>query len=152
MLKTKPNKSLYPPGITKTEIIKRARYLNIRISSLFDDFSEWIKDLPEYKLKGSSVEISGKDKKLKYKLPAAEVSREGKKIAEIKPAGLFAFGYNCRIDIISNKGTGIVIDASEEKEDPDWQIIPMEAGKNPKKLNKIIFRNLLKRLSNSMKD
>ncbi|HVO73531.1 MAG TPA: hypothetical protein VMT35_05885 [Ignavibacteriaceae bacterium] len=143
----KSNNSIYPPGIKKAEVIKRARYLSIRLNQLFNDFSAWIKDLPDYKVNKSFEEITDKERKFKYKIPFAEIIFKEKKIASIKPAGLFAFGYNCRIEVDSKKGTGIIIDAAKEKDEPNWQLIPMEAGKNPKKVTKIIFRNLLKKLT-----
>jgi hypothetical protein len=147
MIKTKPVRLLYPPDVNKSKVIKRAKYLSERINKLFESFGEWIKDLSNYKVKKYSEEINDRTNKLKYKLPLADIFDKDKRIATVKPAGLYAFGYNCRIDIISKKGMGIIVDASKESGEPDWQIFPMQAGKDPKKLTKIIFRNLLKKLS-----
>ncbi len=150
MLKTKSTQLLFPPDINKAKVAKRAKYLSERIDKLFTSFEEWIKDLPGYKIKKYPEETEDKKNKIKFKLPAADILEKDKKIASVKSAGLFAFGYNCRIDIISKKGTGIIVDASKESSEPDWQIFPLQAGKDPKKLTKIIFRNLLKRLSNAV--
>ena len=146
MLKTKPSLLLYPPGTSKTQITKRAKYLSDRINKLFGNLEEWIKDLPDYKIKKYTEATEDKKNKIKFKLPAADILEKNKKIGTVKPAGLYAFGYNCRIDIISKKGMGIIVDASKESGEPDWQVFPMQAGKDPKKLTKIIFRNLLKKL------
>ncbi|MGE5806551.1 MAG: hypothetical protein ACM339_03705 [Ignavibacteria bacterium] len=148
MLKTKPSLLLYPPGTSKTQITKRAKYLSERINKLFVNLEEWVKDLPDYKIKKYAEAAEDKKNKIMFKLPAADILEKEKKIGTVKPVGLYAFGYNCRIDIISKKGNGIIVDASKESGEADWQVFPLQAGRDPKKLTKIIFRNLLKKLSN----
>lgn len=127
------------PGVTKKEKNKRAKYLSKRINDLFNDISEWIDDPGHYSFKKSSVNIDGE------KLPAADIFSGKKSIIKIKPAGLYAFGVNCRLDIISKKETNILFDIAKESANPDWQLISSEAGKKPKKFTKMICRNLLKK-------
>jgi hypothetical protein len=141
--KKKPSKSKsgsLTPGIPKKEKSKRAKYLTKRINDLFSNISEWIEDLENYTFKKSSINIDGE------KLPASDILSGKKSIASIKPAGLYAFGANCRIDIISAKETNILFDIAKESAEPNWQLISSEAGKKPKKLTKMIFRNFIKRL------
>ena len=128
------------PGVTKKEKNKRAKYLSKRINDLFINISDWITDLDEYTLKKTSVNVDGE------KLPAVDISSGKKSIVSIKPAGLYAFGVNCRLDIISKKEANVLFDIAKESAEPDWQLISSVAGKKPKKLTKMIFRNLLKRI------
>lgn len=135
--KSKNNNSLLPPGITKKEKVKRAKYLTKRIVDLFQNISDWSGD--DYSLKKKLVLIDGE------KLPAADIYSGKKIIISLRPVSLWAFGVNCRIDIVSGKETNIIFDIAKENSPPDWQLVSSEAGKKPKKLTKVIFRNLLKK-------
>ena len=138
--KSSGNNFSLTPGVTKTEKSKRAKYLIRRINDLYDNISEWIKDLNDYSMKKTNISVDGE------KLPVVDINYEKKLVVSLKPTGLWAFGVNCRIDIISEKETNILIDITKEKDEPDWQLISSEAGKKPKKLTKVIFRNLLRKL------
>lgn len=127
------------PGVTKKEKNKRAKYLSKRITNLFTDISEWIEDFNNYSFKKKSINVDSE------KLPAADIFSGKKSVVSIKPVGLYAFGVNCRIEIISKKETNVLFDIAKESAEPDWQLISSEAGKKPKKLTKMIFRNLLKK-------
>jgi hypothetical protein len=126
-------------SVTKKEKNKRAKYLTKRINGLFSEIAEWIVDLDEYSFKKTSVKVDGE------KLPSADISSRKKSVVSIKPMGLYAFGVNCRIDIIAKKETNVLFDIAKESAQPDWQLISSVAGKKPKKLTKMIFRNLLKK-------
>ncbi len=127
-------------GLTKNEKSKRAKYLSKRIGGLFDILSEWIEGLEDYSFKKTSVNVDGE------KLPSVDIFSGKKLFVSIKPVGLYAFGFNCRIDITSGKTTNVLFDTAKESAEPDWQLISSEAGKKPKKLTKVIFRNLLKKI------
>jgi hypothetical protein len=126
-------------GIAKKEKSKRSKYLTKRITALYDNISEWMKGSDNFSYKKNSVNVDGE------KLPALEIRSGKKNIISLKPNGLYAFGVNCRIDIISDKETNVLFDIAKETSEPDWQLISSEAGKKPKKLTKMIFRNLLKK-------
>jgi len=125
------------PGGTKKEKNKRAKYLSKRISELYNILIEWIKDSDNYSFKKTSVIVDGE------KLPALDVISGKKLVVSIKPMGLYAFGFNCRIDIVAKKETNSLFDVAKESAEPDWQLI--SSGKKPRKITKMIFRNLLKR-------
>jgi hypothetical protein len=125
-------------GVTKKEKNKRAKYLSKRISDLYNVLLEWIKDVNDFSFKKISVIVDGE------KLPAIDIFSGKKLIASVKPVGLYAFGFNCRIDIISKKETNSLFDVAKEPAEPDWQLI--SSGKKPRKITKMIFRNLLKKL------
>ena len=84
-------------GVTKKEKSKRAKYLSIRLNELYNLLTEWINDLDEYSFKENSVTVDGE------KLPAINILSGKKLMASIKPVGLYAFGFNCRVDIVANK-------------------------------------------------
>jgi len=144
MNKTKKSSSSslvnFSSGLTKSEKNKRAKYLTKRISELYDILVKWIEGLEDYSFKKTNVNVDGE------KLPGTDIFSGKKLLVSIKPAGLYAFGFNCRIDIVSGKITNVLFDVAKESATPDWQLISSEAGKKPKKLTKMIFRNLLKRL------
>ncbi len=127
-------------GVTKKEKNKRAKYLSKRINELYNVLSEWIKDVDNYSFKKTSILVDGE------KLPAADIFSGKKLIASIKPAGLYAFGFNCRVDIVAKKETNNLFDVAKESAELDWQLISSQPGKKPKKITKMIFKNLLKRL------
>lgn len=127
-------------GISKSDKSKRAKYLSKRINELLDSLSEWLTGTENYSFKRININIDGE------KLPATEIYSGKKFIVSIKPAGLYAFGFNCRIDITSDKTTNILFDASRENAESDWQLVSSDPGKKPKKLTKMVFRNLIKKL------
>ena len=139
--KPSSNNFIFNPDISKKERVKRAEYLTERINDLYKNISEWIENMPDYSVKKNNITIED------VKFPAADIY-SGKKLAvSFKPTGLWAFGVNCRIDLLSKKETNIIFDIAKETASPDWQLISSEAGKKPKKLTKVIFRNLLKRIN-----
>jgi hypothetical protein len=139
--KSSNNNFLINPGISKKEKNKRGKYLAKRINDLYETISEWIKDLKDYSLKKTTITMEGE------KIFSADIYLRKKIIVSLKPTGLWAFGVNCRIDLVSGKETNVIFDIAKETGSPDWQLISSEAGKKPKKLTKVIFRNLLKRIN-----
>lgn len=129
------------PDISKKEKAKRAKYLAKRINDLYETISEWIENLKNYSLKKSTITLEGE------KIPSADIYLDKKTVASLKPAGLWAFGVNCRIDLVAGKDTNVIFDIGKETGPPDWYLISSEAGKKPKKLTKVILRNLLKKLN-----
>jgi hypothetical protein len=126
-------------GVAKKEKSKRSKYLTKRITALYDNISEWMEGSDNFSYKKNSVNVDGE------KLPALEIRSGKKNTISLKPNGLYAFGVNCRIDIISGKGINVLYDIAKETSEPDWQLISSEAGKKPKKLTKMIFRNLVRK-------
>lgn len=135
------NKSNLNSQIPKKDREKRGKYLSKRINELHESIAAWIEDLKDYSLKKNTINIEGE------KLPGTDIYSGKKLIASFKPTSLWAFGVNCRIDLISGKETNIILDIAKENSPPDWQLISSTAGKKPKKLSKIIFRNLLKKIN-----
>ncbi|RPI71883.1 MAG: hypothetical protein EHM47_09290 [Ignavibacteriales bacterium] len=137
--KTSDKSSNLIPGISKTEKNKRAKYLSKRISSLYEDLSDWIYDYKDYSIKKNNVNVEG------VKLPAIDIISGKKKVVTLNPAGLYSFGVNCQVDIKSEKEINILFDIAKASDPPDWQLISSEAGKKPKKLTKMVFRNLVRK-------
>jgi hypothetical protein len=140
--KTQGKKFSLTPEIGKKEKTKRAKYLTKRINDFFENLKDWIEGVENFSLKKSNIGIEGE------KLPAADILSGNKSFLTIKPNGLYSFGVNCRLDLVSSKEINILLDIAKESDPADWQLISAEAGKKPKKLTKMIFRNLLKKLSN----
>jgi hypothetical protein len=128
--------------VTKKEKSNKAKYLTKRINDLYDNISDWIKDLKDYTIKRTTVTVDGE------KLPALDILAGKKSIVTLKPTGLWAFGVNCQIEMVSEKEKNILVDIAKESKPAEWQLIGFEAGKKSKKLAKVIFRNLLRRINN----
>ncbi len=79
-------------------------------------------------------------------LPAAEIYLNKKIVTSLRPIGLWGFGVNCQINIEAKNEKNYIYDLAEESSEPQWELV-YKSGKNSKKLNKILFRNLLKRIS-----
>ncbi len=127
-------------GITKKDKSKRAKFLSGRLKELFDNIKDWLESSEDFSIKENSVKVDGE------KLPSLDI-RSGKKIiVSLKPAGLYAFGVTCQVDIISDTEKNVLFDIAKESVNSDWQLISSDAGKKPKKLTKMVFRNLLKKL------
>ncbi|HSP87969.1 MAG TPA: hypothetical protein VLN45_07530 [Ignavibacteriaceae bacterium] len=140
-IKHTSNKSNLYSQIPKKDREKRAKYLSKRINELYENISDWIKDLKDYFIKKNTLNIEGE------KLPGIDIYSGKKLIASFKPTSLWAFGVNSRIDFISGKEINIIFDIAKENSPADWQLISSEAGKKPKEFSKIIFRNLLKKIN-----
>jgi hypothetical protein len=129
------------PGFSKAEKSKRAKYLSKRLNDLYDELIEWINGIENLSFKRKNISVDGE------RLPSVEIYSGRKLFASIKPAGLYAFGFNCRIDIKSGENKNVLVDIARESAEPDWQLISFDAGKKPKKITKVIFRNLIKALN-----
>jgi hypothetical protein len=136
--KTNSNDFLSVPGIGKKAKNERGRYLKKRIDDLFMTVEDWLEGTV-YKMKRITIDIDD------IKITAAEIFNNDKLIATLKPTGLWGFGTNCQINIESKKGTSYIFDVAKESSEPDWKLINKSGG-NPKNPNKIIFRNLIRKL------
>lgn len=134
----KPENLLVMPDITKKKKNERGKYLKKRLNDLFDLIETWLEG-KEIKIKKISISIDD------IKVPAAEIFSNNKFVASLKLAGLWGFGVNIQIDIVSGEETNFIFDSSNESSPPDWELV-YSSGKEPKKLTKILFINLLKRL------
>ena len=137
--KASNNNLLIMPDVSKTKKKERERYLRNRINNLFDDLDEWIEGT-EYRLKRISINIDNNS------LPAAEIYLNKKIITSLRPIGLWGFGVNCQINIEAKNEKNYIYDLADESSESQWELV-YKSGKNSKKLNKILFRNLLKRIT-----
>jgi hypothetical protein len=143
--KTLPDKNfLTIPDISKKKKNERGKYLRKRINDLFENLETWIEGT-DFDMKREKILVDT------VNLPSAEIFLGNKSIAALKPNGLWGFGVNCQIEIEAGKETNYIFDIAEESSMPDWELV-YRSGKPPKKLSKIIFRNLLKRVSKSVHD
>ncbi len=133
------NNLLVMPDASKTKKKERERYLKKRINNLFDNLEEWIADTG-YILKRISINLDNNS------LPAAEIYLNKKIITSLKPIGLWGFGVNCQINIEAKNEKNYIYDLADETSEPQWELVYI-SGKKSKKLNKILFRNLLKRIT-----
>ena len=55
-------------------------------------------------------------------LPILDVYKNGKMIFSLKPIGLWVIGANGRVDILTETGAHIVVDAAEYSQAPEWKV------------------------------
>jgi hypothetical protein len=132
------NNFLSMPNVTKKKKIDRGKYLKKRIEDLFTEMENWLEGT-DYKLKRKTIKVD------EINLPVAEIYSGNKLIASLKTTGLWGFGVNCQINVETEKETNVIFDTANESSKPEWELI-YKSGKSPKKLSKIIFRNLLRKV------
>ena len=78
------------------------------------------------------------------KMPTFEVVRGTKKVMRVQPKGLWITGANGRVDLITGKGSLILVDNSEFPSDtPDWHYYAPETRTSSAQLDKARFIDLL---------
>ncbi len=131
------NNYLVMPDVTSKKKNERGRYLKKRIDDLFKKIDNWLEG-SEFSMEPIKIDIDN------VKLPAAKIFLGSNLIASLIPTGLWGFGVNCQIKIETDEEDNFVFDTADEASAPEWELIYV-SGKQ-KKLNKIIFRNFLKKL------
>jgi hypothetical protein len=77
-------------------------------------------------------------------MPTFEVLRGTQKVMRVQPKGLWIIGANGRVDLITGKGSLILVDNSEfPSSAPDWHYYAPEARTNSVQLDKARFIGLL---------
>jgi hypothetical protein len=56
-------------------------------------------------------------------LPILDLNKDGKSLLSFVPVGLWIFGSNGRIDIISRQGTTLLLDMARSSDPPNWSIL-----------------------------
>lgn len=77
------------------------------------------------------------------KLPLLEVSRDGVLIAKFKPVGLWVIGANGRVDVITRKGSYLLVDTAEPGANPKWEIYEPGERSKPVPFDTRLIRKLV---------
>lgn len=113
--------------IDKTHIEDRLSDWRERIGDLYNAMDGWLQNNNQYYFKTSTPitleeEMMGKFGVNKVQLPTANIFRNNNLVASLKPKGLWVIGANGRVDLISKSKLIMLLDLSEQFENPKWEI------------------------------
>jgi hypothetical protein len=111
--------------LSQSDIEKRVEDWNIRISDLYSSIKEWLASVPSYTTREQSEVTMYEELMQKYhikpkQLKVLDVYDGDKIIATFKPIGLWIIGINGRVDMLSKKGSVLLIDKADKFQPPNW--------------------------------
>lgn len=78
-------------------------------------------------------------------MPTFEIVRDSQKLMRVQPKGLWIIGANGRIDLVTARGSWILVDQSEQlSETPNWQYYASDNRGNATKFDQTALLNLLR--------
>lgn len=112
--------------VDKSHVEKRVRDWKKRISELYTAIKGWTKQT-EYSIKIGGKIVMYEELMAKFNVQAVEVDtadiyKDEKIILTIKPKGLWIIGANGKIDILSTRGSYVIVDTAEQFETPNWKL------------------------------
>jgi len=133
--------------VDKQQVERRVRDWKKRVSDLYSTIKLWLKD-SEYSLKPGAKLIMYEELMSQFNVPSTEIETvdifKGKDfILTIKPKGLWIIGANGRVDILSTKGSYLLVDFAEQFKTPQWKLFNGDKNKGVE-FNKQTFFQLLK--------
>ena len=111
--------------VKKEHLEKRVDDWKSRISSLYKTIEDWLSNMDGYTVRKQATIDMHEELMQKYSIPSEKIDvldilYKNQYIATIKPIGLWVIGANGRLDIISKKGSIILVDESEQFTPPHW--------------------------------
>lgn len=76
-------------------------------------------------------------------IDTADIYKDGRLLASFKPKGLWIIGANGRIDLLTSKGSYILVDGAEQFQPPKWLIYSPEDKRNGKPFDKSSLLKIL---------
>ncbi len=98
-----------------------------RISNLYMTIENWLQDNPEYKLTiGQPIQMY-EELMESYRIPpeqidTADLFKSNQLLLIFEPKGLWIIGANGGVDILSPKGSYILVDNAEQFKTPQWHL------------------------------
>jgi len=143
----KENESLTVSVIESSHIQKRVDDWKNRVDELYKVVNIWILQKPNYSCKFGQQTAMFEDLMKTFEIPKQSINTldvllNQKIILAFKPKGLWIIGANGRIDIISAKGSFMIVDIAEQFQTPQWQIYTADR-KNKSDFNQEIFYQVL---------
>lgn len=111
--------------ITREDLVARVADWKSRINSLYETIEKWLSNMDGYTIKKQDTVYMHEELMQKYSIPpenlnVLDILHNDEYIATIKPIGLWIIGANGRLDIISKKGSIILIDEADNFKKPKW--------------------------------
>jgi hypothetical protein len=112
----------------RSYVVKRVADWVNRINSVYTKAQEWSEkfdiSIDKSRTVLMSEEIMQKFAVPDLDLPILDLSKNDKPLLSFVPFGLWIFGSNGRIDVISKQGTALLVDTARSFDPPDWQFLP----------------------------
>jgi len=113
--------------VNKAHVKKRVKDWKNRVSNLYKTIQDWLADTPDCAI------VAGHPMKMYEELmeqfgiepeevETADLFKGGKLLLTFKPKGLWVIGANGRVDIISKNGSFVLVDLSNQFQNPQWHI------------------------------
>lgn len=133
--------------IDKSHVEKRVKDWKKKVSDLYTTIKGWIKQT-EYSIKLGGKIVMYEELMAQFNVQAVEIDtadiyKDEKIILTIKPKGLWIIGANGRIDILSTRGSYMIVDTAEQFKTPKWKLYNGDK-KNGIDFTKQSFLQLLK--------
>jgi hypothetical protein len=119
-----------------------------RISNLYSTIQNWLRDYPEFNLAIGQPMQMYEELMETYGIPPEQIDtahlyRNNRLILSFKPKGLWIIGANGRLDILSPKGSFILVDKAEQFNPPQWHLYTAQDKRKGVPFNQQTFLNIL---------
>ena len=132
--------------VDRAYVERRLQDWRTRLDRLYADIAAW---LPA----GWSMAAGGEvpvheDPMLRFDvpppmLPSRILRRFGREAARMEPRGLWIVGATGRVDIVLPRAHWVLVDRAESVEPPDWQVSPIMARRERRRLTRDLAAQML---------
>ena len=142
------NESLNVDFMDTNYIERRAEDWKIRVKNVIQDITDWLVGENDYEIRAAKKQRMEEGLMKSFNVPfkeidSADIFKNGKMKATIKPFGLWVMGANGRIDLISEKGNFILVDHAEAFEQTQWKLHQKDNRQDWVVFDKAVLLNIL---------
>ena len=141
------NETMTVSVMERSHILKRVADWKSRIDHLYSDISSWLSNKQDYSCKIGHPTLMLEDLMRTFEIPQQRVNTldifyKQKIVLAFKPKGLWIIGANGRIDILSGKGSFMLVDSAEQFQQPIWKLLSTDK-KTKSSFNQEVFQQAL---------
>ena len=133
--------------LDREDIQKKVEDWKNRIDRLYLEIKKWVSSSADYSCNSIHTTVMNEEIMQNFEIPpqqikTLDITYNGKTILAFKPKGLWTIAANGRIDILSKKGSFMLVDFAEHFQTPNWNIYT--ADKKTKNIfNETAFNQVL---------
>lgn len=134
--------------INKEFIEERVNDWILRLNGIFSFVKKTLGNESEIQFYDEKTVIMNEELMQKYdvnpvELSILEIKKGNKLLASFKPKGLWVIGANGRIDILTAKGSYILVDLEGKEKPSDWQVYTPQNRKKSISFNEEFIRDFI---------
>ena len=134
--------------IDKEYIENRVKDWKERLAELYKNVEQALSDHREIAYKKDRMTTMNEELMQKFdvhpeQIPLLDIYKNDVLIATFKPIGLWVIGANGRVDILTKKGSYIVVDTSDKGAAPSWKVYTPENRKQGIELDKNFLEKII---------